>query len=131
MPTPIRWQVPTKLSAPEQRVADKLRRIGKFYVFLREIRAELFDEAFEAELAAAYHPRGVAPLPPALVAMVTLLQAYDQVGDAAAVVTAQVRPPASVAFGAAWPPNACRRWATPRSMDARRRRGSLPATNAM
>src|SRR5437867_1272297 len=43
MPTPIRWQVPTKLSAPEQRVADKLRRIGKFHVFLREIRAELFD----------------------------------------------------------------------------------------
>jgi len=40
-------------------VADKLHRIGKFYVFLREIRAEPFDEAFEAELAAAYQPRGV------------------------------------------------------------------------
>ena len=90
MPTPIRWQVPTKLSAAERRVADKLHRIGKFYVFLREIRAELFDEAFEAELAAAYQPRGIAPLPPALLAMVTLLQAYDQVGDAEAVVTAQV-----------------------------------------
>src|SRR6266542_1275196 len=90
MPTPIRWQVPTKLSAAERRLADKLHRIGKFYVFLREIRAELFDEAFEAELAAAYQPRGVAPLPPALLAMVTLLQAYDQVGDADAVVTAQV-----------------------------------------
>ena len=89
MPTPIRWQVPTKLSAAEQHVANKLHR-GKFYVFLREIRAELFDEAFEAELAAAYQPRGVAPLPPALLAMVTLLQAYDQVGDAEAVVTAQV-----------------------------------------
>jgi hypothetical protein len=86
MPTPIHWQVPTKLSAAEQQVAAKLHRIGKFYVFLREIRAELFDEAFEAELAAAYQPRGVAPLPPALLAMVTLLQAYDQVGDAEAVV---------------------------------------------
>ena len=71
-------------------MAAKLRRIGKFYVFLRAIRAELFDEAFEAELAAAYQPRGVAPLPPALLAMVTLLQAYDQVGDAEAVVTAQM-----------------------------------------
>ena len=90
MPTPIRWQVPTKLSAAEQAVADKLHRIGKFYVFLREVRAELFDEAFEAELAAAYQPRGKTPLPPALLAMVTLLQAYDQVGDAEAVVTAQV-----------------------------------------
>jgi len=60
MPTPIRWQVATTLSAAEQHVASKLHRIGKFYVFLREIRAELFDEAFEAELAAAYQPRGVA-----------------------------------------------------------------------
>ena len=90
MPTPIHWQVPTKLSAAERRVAAKLHRIGKFYVFLREIRVDLFDEAFEAELAAAYQPRGVTPLPPALLAMVTLLQAYDQVGDAEAVVTAQV-----------------------------------------
>ena len=45
-------------------MAAKLHRIGKFYVFLREIRAELFDEAFQAELAAAYQPRGTAPLPP-------------------------------------------------------------------
>ena len=92
MPTQIRWQVPKELSAAEKRVAQKLRRIGKFYVFLREIRAELFDEAFQAELAAAYRPRGVAPLPPALLAMVTLLQAYDQVGDAEAVVAAELDP---------------------------------------
>ena len=90
MPTPIRWQVPTELSAAEQRVAAKLHRIGTFYVFLREMRAELFDEPFQAQLAAAYQPRGTAPLPAALLAMVTLLQAYDQVGDAEAVVTAQV-----------------------------------------
>src|SRR6266566_3642683 len=92
MSTQIRWQVPKELSAAEQRVAQKLRRIGKFYVFLREIRAELFDDAFQAELAAAYRPRGVAPLPPALLAMVTLLQAYDQVGDAEAVVAAELDP---------------------------------------
>lgn len=90
MPTPIRWSVPTALSPEETRVAAKLRRIGKFYVFLREVRAALFDEAFQAQLAAAYQPRGTAPLPAALLAMVTLLQAYDQVGDAEAVVTAQV-----------------------------------------
>ncbi len=92
MPTPIRWQVPTELSPEEARVAGKLRRIGKFYAFLREIRAELFDDAFQAELAAAYQPRGVRPVPPALLAMVVLLQAYDQVGDAEAVVTAQLDP---------------------------------------
>jgi hypothetical protein len=90
MPTPIRWSCPTELTAEEARIARMLHRIGKFYVFLREIRAELFDEAFQAELAAVYQPRGTAPVPPALLAMVTLLQAYDQVGDADAVITAQL-----------------------------------------
>ena len=90
MQTSIRWARPTELTADERRVAQALHRIGKFYVFLREVRAELFDEAFQAELAAIYQPRGTAPVPPALLAMVTLLQAYDQVGDADAVVTAQM-----------------------------------------
>lgn len=90
MPTPIRWQVPVELSPEEARLAATLHRIGKFYVFLRTVRAELFDEAFQAELAAAYHPRGTTPLPAALLAMVTVLQAYDQVGDAEAVVAARV-----------------------------------------
>lgn len=90
MPTPIRWSVPAILSAEETRVAAKLHRVGTFYVFLREVRAELFDEAFQAELAAVYHPRGTAPLPAALLAMVTLLQAYDQVSDAEAVIAAQL-----------------------------------------
>src|SRR3954466_7918195 len=90
MPTPIRWQVPTPLTADEARVAQLLHRIGKFYVFLREIRHALFDEAFQSELAAVYQPRGTAPVPPALLAMVLLLQAYDQVGDAEAVLTARM-----------------------------------------
>jgi Transposase DDE domain/Transposase domain (DUF772) len=90
MQTSIRWACPTELTADERRVAQALHRIGKFYVFLREVRAELFDEAFQAELAAVYQPRGTAPVPPARLAMVTLLQAYDQVGDADAVVTAQM-----------------------------------------
>ena len=90
MPTPIRWTCPTELTADEARVAQMLHRIGKFYVFLRETRAELFDDAFQAELAAVYQPRGTAPVPPALLAMVMLLQAYDEVGDAEAVVTARV-----------------------------------------
>jgi len=90
MPTPIRWQVPIELSVEEARVAAVLHRTGKFYVFLRSIRAELFDDAFQAALAAVYQPRGTAPLPGALLAMVTLLQAYTQVSDADAVVAAQV-----------------------------------------
>jgi len=90
MSKPIRWACPTELTAEETRVAQALHRIGKFYVFLRDVRAELFDETFQAELAAIYQPRGTAPVPPALLAMVTLLQAYDQVGDADAVVTVQM-----------------------------------------
>ena len=72
MPTPRRWQVPIELSPEEARVAAVLHRTGKFYVFLRTVRAELFDDAFQTELAAVYQPRGTAPLPGALVAMVTL-----------------------------------------------------------
>lgn len=90
MPTQVRWSPPIPLSPAEEAVAHKLRRTGKFYVFLRAVRAELFDDAFQTELAAAYQPRGTAPLPAALLAMVTLLQAYDQVGDAEAVTAAEV-----------------------------------------
>ena len=90
MTTTVRWKPPIELSPSERRVAKVLQRTGKFYVFLREVRHELFDEAFQAELAEAYAPRGTAPLPAALLAMVTLLQAYDKPGDADAVVTAQM-----------------------------------------
>jgi hypothetical protein len=88
MSTPIRWKFPVEMTAEEKAVAKALKRIGKFYVFLREIRAELFDEEFQAELAKAYQPRGTEPKPAALLAMVTLLQAYDRTGDAEAVITA-------------------------------------------
>ena len=87
----MHWDVPVELNAQERKVAKRLHRIGKFYVFLREIRHELFDAPFEAKLAKAYKKRrGTAPIPPALLAMVTLLQAYDQVGDADAVATASM-----------------------------------------
>jgi hypothetical protein len=88
MPTLLRWSVPTELTAAESTLVGKLQRSGKFYVFLRTIRSELFDEAFQAELAAVYRPRGTRPIPPALLAMVLLLQAYAQVGDAEAVENA-------------------------------------------
>src|SRR5262245_41646114 len=87
----MHWDVPIELSTQERKVATRLHRIGKFYVFLRESRRQRCEQRFEAELATAYKtPRGTAPLPPALLAMVTLLQAYDQLGDADAVVTASM-----------------------------------------
>lgn len=85
----MRWMVSEQLSGPEKRVAGRLQRSGKFYVFLRSIRHRLFDDAFQIELEKSYQrPGGDKPLPAALLAMVTLLQAYDQVGDADAVETA-------------------------------------------
>lgn len=87
----MRWDVPVEMGVRESKVAKRLHRVGRFYVFLREIRHELFDKDFERELETSYKKaRGTEPLPPALLAMVTLLQAYDQVSDADAVVTAQM-----------------------------------------
>lgn len=84
------WTVSSELRPDEQRVASRLMRGGKFYVFLRQVLSELFDEGFQAELEAVYKPRGQKPLPAALLATVTILQAYDQVSDAGAVQAAEM-----------------------------------------
>ena len=85
------WEVPEELTPREKRVASELDRIGKFYVFLRKVRHRLFDDAFQEKLKGMYGTvRGNKPLPPAMLAMVTLLQAYDGRGDADAVVTAKM-----------------------------------------
>lgn len=82
----MKWDVPEELSERERKFVTRLRRGGKFYVFLRDIRHQLFDEAFQTELEAAYEkPRGTEPLPPALLATVVLLQAYEQASDFDAV----------------------------------------------
>lgn len=84
----MRWKT-TIQSAREKAVADSLRRSSKFYVFLWNIRSELFDDAFQDELSAAYEPRGQEPCPPALLAMANLLQRYTGLSDAAAVDEAE------------------------------------------
>jgi len=83
----MRWN--PKPSEAEKRVAAKLRKASAFYRFLWEIRGELFTPEFEDELAASYRPRGQDPCPPALLAMVLLLQRYDGLGDADAVDAAE------------------------------------------
>lgn len=84
------WKVPAELKPQEKRLVERMRKRSRFFVFLREIRAELFDGAFQKELAAVYEPRGQDPVPPALLAMVMLLQAYTGTGDAAAVDEAEM-----------------------------------------
>jgi hypothetical protein len=57
------------------------------FVLLRQRRHELLDEAFQQELAGAYtdSPKGQPPVPPAQLALATILQAYtadDEVVEA-------------------------------------------------
>lgn len=77
------------VTAAAEKVADGLRPASKFYGFLWEIRDDLFAEGFEEELMATYEPRGQEPCPPALLAMVLLLQRYDGLSDADAVDAAE------------------------------------------
>src|SRR5690349_17735295 len=76
------WRPPVEPSPAEQAVIKAVRR-AKLFVFLREHRHELFDEQFQAELAEAYvdSPKGQPPVPPARLALETILQAYTKVSD--------------------------------------------------
>jgi DDE family transposase/transposase-like protein DUF772 len=79
---PEAWSPPVAPSAAEQAVIKAVRR-AKLFVFLRLHRHELFDEQFQAELAQAYgdKPKGQPPVPPAQLAVATIVQAYTGVSD--------------------------------------------------
>src|SRR5262245_32969026 len=83
----MRWNPPK--SAQERSVAERLRKASGFYRFLWVVREELFADGFEETLLEAYRPRGQDPCPPALLAMVLLLQRYDGLSDADAVDAAE------------------------------------------
>lgn len=76
------WKPPVALSALEQQVVKRIRR-AKLFVFLRLHRHLLFSDEFQAELATIYKDsaRGQPPIPPAQLALATLLQAYTGVSD--------------------------------------------------
>jgi hypothetical protein len=79
---PVVWRPPAEPSLAEQSVIKAVRR-AKLFVFLREHRHELFDEQFQGELADVYvdSPKGQPPVPPARLALATILQAYAKVSD--------------------------------------------------
>jgi transposase len=79
---PVVWRPPAEPSAAEQAVIKAVRR-ARLFVFLRLHRHELFSEEFQAELAGAYadSPKGQPPVPPARLALATILQAYTGVSD--------------------------------------------------
>lgn len=85
-----RWTPPVAVSTREKRILNRVRKRRRLFAFLREHRHELFDDKFQRELEAMYRQTGSGkkPVPPALLAMVVLLQAYDDVSDAEAVESA-------------------------------------------
>jgi hypothetical protein len=79
---PVVWRPPVEPSPAELAVIKAVRR-ARLFVFLREHRHELLDEEFQSELAETYadSPKGQPPVPPARLALATILQAYAGVSD--------------------------------------------------
>jgi len=61
----------------------RLVKRAKLFVFLREHRHEIFDDPFQRELSEIYGDTnlGQPPIPPARLALATILQAYTGVSD--------------------------------------------------
>lgn len=79
---PRTWQPPVEPSRAEQTIIKAIKR-AKLFIFLRLHRHELFDEAFQDELAGMYDDavKGHPPVPPAQLALALILQAYAGVSD--------------------------------------------------
>ena len=79
---PSPWQPPVELSEQEEQIVKKIRK-AKLFVFLRNHRHELLDEAFQQELASLYRKaeRGHPPVAPAMLALALILEAYTGVSD--------------------------------------------------
>lgn len=81
------WSPRQTVTRQEQFLVKRLERNRKLFGFLRLHRHELFDEAFQVELASMYRDTGAGKdaKPPAMLAMALLLQAYVGASDAEAV----------------------------------------------
>jgi hypothetical protein len=53
---PPHWHPPVELSAKEQQVVLRIRK-AKLFIFLRQIRHQLFDQQFQTELATLFKDR--------------------------------------------------------------------------
>lgn len=103
------WNPPVELSKQEQLLMKRLVRVRALFGFLRLHRHELFDETLQAQLLEMYRQTGAGdpPHPPALMAMVVLLQGYVGASDAEAVELSLVDLRWQMVldcFGAATPP---------------------------
>lgn len=82
-----RWKPATKITRQEAALLKRCRKRRKLFVFLRENRARLFDDAMQAELEEMYRDSGAGkdPVCPALMAMALILQGYLGLSDFDAV----------------------------------------------
>jgi hypothetical protein len=82
--TIARWTPPVAPTRQEQFLLKRLGRVRKLLGFLRLHRHELFDDAFQEELAAMYRATGAGKeaRPPAMMAMAMLVQGYLGMSDA-------------------------------------------------
>ncbi len=78
-----RWQPHIKPSSTEEKIFARLKTHRKLFVFLRQHRHEIFDDAMQDLLASMYRDTGagVPPQPPAMLCMALLLQAYTGASD--------------------------------------------------
>ena len=76
--TIARWTPPITPTRQEQFLLKRLDRVRKLLGFLRLHRYELFDDAFQDDLAAMYRTTGAwkEARPPAMMAMAMLVQGY-------------------------------------------------------
>lgn len=81
------WAPPIRLTPRDERLVKLAARSRKLFGFLRTHRHEIFNEAFQEQLAGMYRETGQGrePRPPALMCMALLLQAYLQTSDAETV----------------------------------------------
>jgi len=82
-----KWRPREELTKKEQLLMKRLGRVRKLFGFLRLHRHELFDDEFQEQFATMYRDTGGGkkPLPPAMMAMASLLQGYVGASDAEAV----------------------------------------------
>ncbi len=88
---PRLWFPPLALSQAEQKIVTRIKR-AKLFIFLRQVRHEIFDEAFQTELGAIYadKPKGHPPVAPAQMCLTLILQAYAGSSDDEAIEALQM-----------------------------------------
>jgi hypothetical protein len=71
-----------ELSASEEVIIKRIKR-AKLFTFLRLNRLDIFNDEFQEELATIFKDStfGYSPVPPAQLALATILQAYLGISD--------------------------------------------------